>query len=474
MKCPYGKNIHIIGVAGTEGSAILEFLATHFPKITLHAHDFHPEKSFLNAFVQSHSGIAKKEALQKAKDLLLLDQATFHFQEDYLSDIENADTIFVPQSWYLYPENSRLSQFQERFSSITRLYFDLFPGKIIGITGSNGKTTTTTLIGEVMKNAYPKTLCSGNDRRTDQVLESILLSGPEDFLVLEISNRQLKLDLGKSPYISVITNITPNHLLEHSDFEEYRATKASLLKYQKKDQWSVLNGDDPESKKLIEHDDGETFPFSIREILPKGVFVEFGEIRLKHGEKIETLMRVEDFPLLGEHNLANALAATAASYLAKVPLETIARTLRSITPVPQRMELIGSINGVNYYNDTASTAPESTIAALKTLSQPGKKLILMLGGKNKGLDYQELVDYITEKVHHLILLQSPLADEIRQLIGGSVPSSTVETLEKALEEAKEKSTAGDMVILSPAGEYFSYFQNRMPDYKQIRSIISRW
>lgn len=473
MKYLYGKTIHVIGFAGSEGAALLQYLSRSYPRAAITAHDYSEKKFFLKHFLESHVSLPKAEARAKAEEILGFPNVQYQFRQDYLKGINDADTIFVPQSWFLYPQNKPLKKYQEKFRSITRLYFDLFPGKIIGITGSNGKTTTSNMIAEIMKRFYPRTIFTGNDRRTEQALESLAGGKKDDWLVLEISNRQLKIDLGKSPDISVITNITPNHLAEHGGFEEYARTKASILKYQKKNQWSVLNQDDPESRKLIEIDSGETLVYSTEEILPRGVFVEFGNIVIKHGKDLETVMPFSDLPLMGKHNLSNALAATAATYLAGVPIEMITQTLRSLEPIPQRMEPVATINGVTFYNDTAATVPQATIAAINALAKPDHALHLIMGGRSKGMEYEELANTIKTNVATLVLLNSPLAEEMKLLLSGS-PANLIEvdTLQQALQAAKKEAREGDFILLSPAGEYFVYFKDKMPGYKNFRGMVT--
>ncbi len=473
MSSPYGNNIHVIGIAGTEGSALLKYLHFKYPKVKITTHDSSEEKGFLKAFKDSHVSLKKEQGLEAGREILSYENVDYHFRETYLAGIESADTIFVPQSWYLYSENKPLEKFKDRFRSISRLYFDLFPGKIIGVTGSQGKTTTTNLIAKIMKRDFPRTLFSGNDRRTNQVLLMMDEAKKEDWLVLEISNRQLKVDLGRSPDIGVITNITPNHLTEHKNFEDYALTKASLLKYQKETQWSVLNADDPESRKLIEVDGGETMPFSTQEILPKGVFVEFEQIRIKHADRDEVVMEVSDFPLLGKHNLSNALAAVAATYLAGVPIDMIAQTLRSTESIPQRLERIESTDGIEWFNDSAATSPTATMAAIETLSQPDKKLILIMGGRSKGLEYEDLAEKIIQQVARVILVKSPLAEELKALLKNRHHDVVeVELLQDAVMEARKRAEEGDRIVLSPAGEYFVYFKGKMEGYKNFRHIIS--
>ncbi len=460
------NNIHIIGFAGTEGAALLNYLYQKHPKGKLTAHNFCPEQQFLKHFRTAHLALGKEESLEAGKAILDLEGVEYRFEDRYLEGIEVADIIYVPQSWYLYPENEGLKAHKEKFRSITRLYFDLFPGKIIGVTGSNGKTTTTNLIAQIMKQAFPSTLFSGNDRRSSQVLDQIEEADENDWLVLEISNRQLMVDLGKSPDISIITNITPNHLNEYESFAEYAKGKASMLQYQTEDQWSVLNVDDPESSKLIEIDGGETLPFSTEEELSRGVFEHFGNIVIKHADKEEIVMPVEDFPLKGKHNLSNALAATAACYLAGVPVEEIAQTLRSVEAVPQRMELINTVNEVEYYNDSASTVPESTIAAIESLKTENNRLFLIAGGRSKGSDYQALNESIQSHVDQTYLLQSPLSDELV-----NIESQSCESLQEAVQKATKQAQEGDVILFSPAAEYFVYFKDHMTDYKQFRHIV---
>jgi UDP-N-acetylmuramoylalanine--D-glutamate ligase len=468
MPSPYGKNIHVVGFAGAEGAALLQYLHRKFPGQKITAHDSSDREHFFKNFRDAHIGLSRELAKTQSEEILALENVSYCFRDQYLQGIDQADTIFVPQSWFLYSENEPLKPFAEKFRSITRLYFDLFPGKIIGVTGSNGKTTTTSMIAEIMQRAFPTTLFSGNDRRNEQVLDRLELAKKEDWLVLEISNRQLMIDLGKSPDISVITNITPNHLSEHGGFEAYRATKLNLIKYQKPNQWSVLNQDDPESRQLIATDEGETLLFSTEEPLPRGVFVEFDHIVIKHGAETIPVMAVKDFPLLGKHNLSNALAAVAATYLAGVNVELIAQTLRSLDPVPQRMELVKTVAGVEYYNDSASTAPESTIAAIETLKKPGQKLFLILGGKSKGLNYEKLATTIANNVTATFFLKSPLVEDLK-----SMEKIACETLQEAVQLAHERAKAGDRVLFSPASEYFVYFKDKMPGYKNFRDIVER-
>ncbi|HEC21263.1 MAG TPA: UDP-N-acetylmuramoyl-L-alanine--D-glutamate ligase, partial [Candidatus Peregrinibacteria bacterium] len=409
-----GKKIHVIGFSGTEGAAIALFLARKGVK-NLHFHDFCEEKKFKKHFREAHVGFSAKEREELFKELGKI-SANFYFKENYLKDVEKADIIFVPQSWYLYEFNKPLWGLKKKrgitFSSITKLYFDLVPAKIVGITGSNGKTTTSNMINGIFQASRFQTYFSGNDRRNVQILEKIEKMTAEDFLVLEISNRQLKVDLKRSPNIGILTNITPNHLFEYSSFAEYEDSKEGMLKYQKKRDFAILNFDNPSSQKIIRKGKYNVFPFSTEEILERGAFVRGGVMVVKDAGKEYKICKTGELKIKGKHNISNALAAIATAYLAEVKIEVIRDAIKKFRGLPQRLELVRKIKGVEFYNDTASTAPESTIAALDTLKS---NVILIAGGRNKGVEIEPLAKKLPDKVKDLILLESPLGEEINRL-----------------------------------------------------------
>ncbi len=257
-----------------------------------------------------------------------------------------------------------------------------------------------------------------------------------------------------------------------------------MLQHQNENQWALLNADDPESQKLIEHHDGEIFPFSTEEQLSHGVFVKAHQIIIKHAELEEVVMTVDEFPLKGKHNLSNALATIGACYLAfhqagksaeemKILIQQMATVLRSVEAVPQRLELVDTVDGVEYYNDSASTVPESTLAAVEALKKEGHKLILIAGGRSKGSDYLPFLDELELKVDAVAWLSSPLFEELGEQVNNVDQSECFDSLQQAVRWAAEQAQEGDVVLFSPAAEYFSWFRDKMPDYKQFRHIVSR-
>lgn len=464
------KNIHIVGISGSEGCEIALFLSKHRCK-NLTLHDFSLKDEIKRHFRSSHSGLDPQEREERFSKLMKID-ATFHFQDSYLKDIENADIIFVPQSWYLYKENSELKEYEQKdkLYTLTKLYFQLFPGKIIAVTGSNGKTTTSNMIAGIFEAASHhrvlkgKYYFTGNDRRMSQILSEIENATAEDFLITEVSNRQLRINPEKSPDIGVITNITPNHLNEYDSWEDYRNAKLSLLKYQSEEQVAVLNYDDKESRNIIEHEEKNVFGFSLKDQLHAGAYLRGENLVVRHGDKEEVICKKGDVKILGDHNIANALAASAAAFLAHIPANIISEAIGQFAGVPQRLELVQEIQGRKFYNDTSSTTPESTVAALMAFLSP---VILIMGGNSKGGDYEELNELLKTRTKKLILIKSPLA----KLVHGE--AEVVDNLKQAVDTAWEASEKGDSIILSPGGEYFCYFQDKMPSYKNYRTFVER-
>ncbi len=475
LKSLKNKNIHLVGLSGIEGSEIALFLAKHgFKNFTVH--DFSPREEIKRHFKSSHSGLSPEEKEERFEQIMSLD-AIYNFKDNYLKNIASADLVFVSQSWYLYESNESLKKLEKenKLINLTKLYFQLFPGKIIAVTGSNGKTTTTNIISQIFNEAkHHKKIegnfyFTGNDRRMNQVLTDIETTTKKDWLIIEVSNRQLRLDLGRSPDIGVITNITPNHLNEYDSWNDYRNAKISLLQYQTEDDTAVLNFDDEESKKLIEHEDHNVFGFSADQELHTGAYRKGSSLIIKHGDEEGFLAHFQDLQVVGNHNISNILAASAACFIAKIPIQIISDVIKKFKGVPQRLELIREVNGRNFYNDTASTSPESVIAALNSF--PSKSLLIM-GGRSKDLDYKSLIDLISKKTKSLIFINSPLADHLEAELK-NLPIIKVSNLKQAIDKAYEQSEKGDNIIFSPGGEYFCYFQGKMSGYKNYRTFVNR-
>jgi UDP-N-acetylmuramoylalanine--D-glutamate ligase len=515
-----GKQIHIVGFAGAEGAALFRYFLNEGYAKHLTVHDSSEKERFLKNFRNAHTYMDNEESRSVAEELLMEDGATYYFGDEYLTGIEDADVIFVPQSWYLYDRNQKLFELVDKMGSMMKLYFDLFPGKIVGVTGSNGKTTTSNMIYHVLQSDAVRQgrriFFAGNDRRNRQILDVIHEATEDDVLVLEISNRHLKIDLGKSPDVAVITNITPNHLLEYDGFDDYRAGKLSLLQHLTKEQESVMNLDDDESRRHVEHSDEEHWCFSRVEEVSRGAYVKFGKIYLKHAEGEEEVMGVDMLQVKGQHNVSNALAAVIACHLVGVPVDHIAKGMREFEGVPQRLELVRVIDigdgvrvhsqesanpdpakhRIEFYNDSASTDPVSTIAALRAFypqvvhehgegdhhehqcgcGRNDSLSVLILGGKSKGVECGQLIEEIKKNCGAVIVIKSPFGDEVKSgLEGWEFEVVEVKSLSAAVERSFEiaKESGMERVIFSPGAEYFVYFKDKMKGYKSFRTFVER-
>jgi len=474
------KNIHIVGASGAEGSVVLEFLIKNGIK-NITAHDFSASQEELRKnFFKTHLWLKGKEKIEAFAGFLKL-PINLKLKDKYLNGVLDADMIFVPSSWYLYKPNfPLLEQAKEKgieFSSLTKLYFELAKGKIISITGTKGKGTTSRLIYEILlisgekKNVY----LAGNDRRSSQELDKISKMKKDDILILETSNRQLMIDLGKSPDIGVITNISPDHIDEHGSFEKYIAVKKSLFQYATKNNIAVLNYDSEITKKFGEEltERGvKTFYFSRKNKIDNGAYAENGKIFIARGSMVENICDLSDIKLIGEHNIENVLAAALSGYLAGAKMEEIKKVVRDFRGLPHRIEFIGEYNGVKFYDDLASTNPDSTIAAIKALV--GARLTLILGGDDKGMSFEGLVKEIIDKIDSLILLPGTGSDIIkRQVLGNNIKKGKFfecNNFLEAMDLIKKQTKTGDMVLISPA---YAHFQARYIDIlkKPIRNLI---
>ena len=386
------KNIHVVGLSGAEGAAIARFLVKH--RINgFTCHDFRSVNEFRESFFASHLALTPQERETALKELLDL-PIKVQFKGDYLAGILDADLIFVGQNWFNYSCNTLLFQAREQevpFFDITRLYFHLAPCPIVGITGTKGKTTTTSLLHQILSLSHFRSYLAGNSQYSLQILEKVDAITPEDILVLEISNRQL-IDLKKSPKIGIITNIFPDHIKEHGTFSQYRKVKESLFAHQKEDDYAIINFDNEFTRDIADRVMSQVIPFSTKTRFSRnGVFCRDNEIVISQKGNKTILLKRSDIQLLGVHNLENVLAAAAAACLLGVSPDIIRQGVLGFKGVKNRLELIREAAGVKFYNDMSSTTPSSTMVALKVFSSP---VILIAGGEDKGGDYDRLAEII--------------------------------------------------------------------------------
>jgi UDP-N-acetylmuramoylalanine--D-glutamate ligase len=332
------------------------------------------------------------------------------------------------------------------------LAYRFMEGEMIGITGSNGKTTTTTLVHHILKTAGRKAILAGNVGKP--LISCVEATSGETVAVVELSSFQLELTDKFRPNIAVFLNLTPDHLDRHKDMETYAAAKARIFAKQTEMDAAVLNADDAPTVALAPRKP-QVFWFSHKDSVEQGACVRGEDIVVRHHAREEFVMKTSEIPLAGGHNVENVLAAVMAARLAEVDAEAIAEGVRSFAGVEHRLEFVAEINGVRYYNDSKATNVDATLKALDAF--PGGILII-LGGKDKGSDYTVLQKPLREKAT-LALLIGAAAGKIHRQIAGSVAIERAETLERAVEIASQTAHAGDVVLLAPACASFDQFEN---------------
>ncbi|HKV24137.1 MAG TPA: UDP-N-acetylmuramoyl-L-alanine--D-glutamate ligase [Candidatus Acidoferrum sp.] len=428
-----GKHVLVVGVART-GVATALFCAARGARVT--ATDTRAEKE-----------LEETAARLRAEGVAL--EFGGHSAKTYLEQDLIVPSPGVPA------DDARLQAAREKGVTIwseIELAYRFMKGRMIGITGSNGKTTTTSLTAHILKAAGKKTILAGN---IGTPLISCVEAMREDtWTVVELSSFQLELIDTFRPEIGVLLNLTPDHLDRHHTFEAYAAAKARLFENQTALDASILNADDPAAARHAPPVP-RVYWFSRKRDAAMGVFLRGTEIFCRDGRTEERLLEVGDIPLAGAHNVENVLAAAAATRLAGADAASIAEGVRTFAGVEHRLEFVAEIAGVRYYNDSKATNVDATLKALDAF--PGRVLII-LGGKDKGSDYTVLRQPLREKAI-LALLIGAAAEKIEKQITGSVAIERSETLERGVETAAHAAQRGDIVLLAPACASFDQFQN---------------
>ena len=332
------------------------------------------------------------------------------------------------------------------------LAYRFLKGRLIGITGSNGKTTTTSLVDHILKNAGYSTILAGNIGTP--LIGRVDASRDDTITVLELSSFQLELIETFRPNIGVFLNLTPDHLDRHRTMEAYGAAKARLFENQTEEDSAVLNADDPATTPYAPSRP-QVYWFSRKQRVAQGAYLRGGEIIFRRDGREEVMLRRDDISLPGAHNLENVLAAVAASCIVGADTRAIARGVRSFAGVEHRLEFVAEIGGVRYYNDSKATNVDATLKALDAFSG---RILVILGGKDKGSDYTELQKPLREKAI-LALLVGAAAGKIEKQIAGNVAIEHAGTIERAVEIASHAAQPGDIVLLAPACASFDQFQN---------------
>lgn len=389
----------------------------------------------------------------------------FKLGNDCLHSLSNFDFVFRSPGFKRFlPEIKKAGKQGAKISSATKLFFELCPGRIIGVTGTKGKGTTATLIAEILKNNKRSVFLAGNVGQPMLSLLPQIKKG--SWVVLELSSFQLQ-DLNQSPQIAVVLFVAPEHLDYHKNLKEYVQAKAKIVFHQKKNNVTVLNADDLISSSFAKLTPAKTYYFS-RQKRVNGAYVQNREIYLFE----EKLGSVDNLQLLGEHNWDNVCAATLASSLAGASLESIKKTIFSFKGLEHRLEHVKTINRVAFYNDSFSTTPETTMAAVKSFEKP---IILIAGGSEKNSDYTELGREISKSSVKSLILIGQTAGRIKNSVlkagfQGEIIFRPSEKMSGIVSLALAKAKPGDIVLLSPACASFDIFEN----YKQRGSQFKKY
>ena len=340
-----------------------------------------------------------------------------------------------------------------------------FPGPIVAITGSNGKTTTTALAGAVVANGGFPTLVGGN---IGTPAISLVEQATEDTIaVLEVSSFQLETIETFRPHIAVVLNVTPDHLDRHRTFTAYADAKARIFQNQQGSDFAVLNADDPTCVGMASRIRAKIFWFSRKKEVKQGAHVRDGRILFRDADGEREIMLVSEIPLKGAHNVENVLAAVCVGALSDVEPRRIGKAVREFRAVEHRLEHIASVGGVEYYNDSKATNVDATIKALESFPA---NIHLILGGKDKGSDYSVLNDLLRQRVKRVYTIGAAAA-KIESQIKGATEILHAETLENAIRQAADAAQPGDIVLLAPACASFDQFRNYEHRGKVFKEVV---
>jgi UDP-N-acetylmuramoylalanine--D-glutamate ligase len=331
------------------------------------------------------------------------------------------------------------------------------PGPVIAITGSNGKTTTTTLVGEVLTAGGLPTLVGGNIGTPAISLAE--RANSETVAVLEVSSFQLETIQTFRPKVAVVLNITPDHLDRHHTFEIYANAKARVFENQRGDDFAVLNADDPTCLTLASRTRSQAFWFSRHKEVERGSWVRDGNVMFRDGGGQHEILQVSEIPLKGGHNLENVLAAVCVGMLMGCAPEKIRDAVHNFRAVEHRLEFVATIAGVDYYNDSKATNVDATIKALESFPA---NIHLILGGKDKGSDYTVLNDLLRKRVKRVYTIGAAAAKIESQIVSAKDGGPEVvhsQTLENAIRNAHAAAKSGDIVLLAPACASFDQFKS---------------
>ncbi len=446
-----GKRIAIIGL-GVSNIPLIDYLHNLGANITL----------FNN-----------KKIDESVLDKIYEYKIEYSFGENYLSKLKGFDIIFRSPS--CRPDLYEIQLEVERGAILTseiELVLKMCPATTVGITGSDGKTTTASLIYEILKEENLNCYLGGNIGIP--LFTKIGKMKPEDYVVLELSSFQL-MNMNVSPNIAVVTNIAPNHLDIHKSYEEYIEAKTNIFKYQTENDLLVLNYDNEITKEFAKKANSKVVYFSSKNKLDNGYILDNQVIKKCDNGLRRHIINTKDIKLRGVHNYENICSAIAATDRI-ASIESQVKAISHFAGVPHRLEFVKEINGAKWYNDSIASSPTRTIAGLNSFDE---EIVLITGGYDKNLDYQPLAMPIINKVKKLILLGQTsykIYNEVTKLL--SIENKKLDiykmnTLEEAVNKAKEVSVKGDVVLFSPASASFDMFKNFEERGNKFKELVKK-
>jgi UDP-N-acetylmuramoylalanine--D-glutamate ligase len=445
-----GKKVLVVGL-GKSGLAAALFLRHRGAQVTV-------------------SDVRSAEALAKDIPALLDEGIMVETGGHGLLTFRRQDLIVVSPGVPLNtPELAQVKSFGLPVIGELELAARFLKGRTLAITGSNGKTTTTALVGEILQKAGIPTLVGGNIGVP--VVELIDQSTDETWSVLEVSSFQLESTERFHPRIGVILNITPDHLDRHGSFENYALAKERIFAAQNESDVVVLNADNARAAQAAVRSVGRVYFFSVEHSVMQGAWVEDGLLVYRAGkdEPKEKIMPLKHVPLKGAHNVENVLAAVCASRLAGVSAEQIRSGVEAFKAVEHRLEFVAKVDGVDFYNDSKATNVDATAKALASFSSG---IHLILGGKDKDSDYTQLAELLRTRVRAIYTIGSAAA-KIESQLRGVVPILSSETLDNAVNAAASAARPGEVVLLAPACSSFDQFENYEQRGRVFKELVSQ-
>ena len=444
--------------------AVIGLGVSNFPLLDY----LHEKKAKVTVFDQRTIDQIPKEVM----DIITQNSFEFSLGENYLSKLQGFDLILRSPS--CLPTIPELVAEAERGALVTteiELLIKMCPAKIIGVTGSDGKTTTTSLIYAILKEAGYNTWLGGN------IGIPLFTKLPEmksdDIVVLELSSFQL-MEMNVSPSISVITNITPNHLNIHKDYEEYIEAKKNIFKYQDENGILVLNYDNEITKECGKEANGKVIYFSSQEKLENGYIVDEGVIKECEDGVRKHIMECKSAKLRGIHNYQNICTALAATKTL-VDTEKAVETIKEFNAVEHRLEFVREVNGIKWYNDSASSSPTRTISGINAFE--GEEIILIAGGYDKNLDYTPLAKPVVDNVKALILMgqtSNKIFDAVTiemEKQNKNVKIYMCNSLQEVMDTARRIANPGQVVLFSPGSASFDMFKNAYDRGNQFKNLV---